>query len=461
MKSYDLIVIGAGAAGLNCSLIANELGLKVLLLNKTSTFGGDCTNVGCVPSKSLLHIAKVCSYAKQSELYGLKISGNVSMEAIRSKLERTITSFHKDESPEVLKKMGLDVAIGTARFVADRVVECDSKQYFGRKIIIATGSVPFVPPLKGLEKVSYETNETIFSKNKMPKNMLIVGGGPIGVEMAQAWSRLGVSVTLVNKEQHLLKNKDCGHVIQRVLETGGVKVCCSDEVVEFLSSSKALLKSGTQISFDTLLIATGRKIVVDSLHPSSSGIKTTKKGLVVNNYLQTTNKHVYACGDVAGGVMFTHGAELHARIIINNILNPLKKKVDTKYFSWVTFTSPEVAVFGLSEEELKNKNISYEVYETPLERSDRFRIEDSTTGFHKVFVSKNRILGGVIVSDYAGEIMQELILGMQENISFSSLLKKIYAYPVASRINQWPSIIRARKKVTPIVKKLISWWFRV
>ncbi|MBU0749909.1 FAD-dependent oxidoreductase [Patescibacteria group bacterium] len=463
-QAFDIIVLGAGSGGLNIASFMNTAGFRVLLVDKSEeTIGGDCLNFGCVPSKALIHVARLVSEAKEAGRFGLNVTGAVDMSAVREYISSKIETIRQHENRQYFEKAGMTVVIGTAAFASRNSVVVNGNTYSAEKIVLATGSRPRQLSVPGIEQATVYTNESLFSIDTLPKNLLVVGGGPIGIELGQALSQLGSSVTFVVKESRILSREDVevASVLQSKMEQEGCTFYFNANLQAIENGTVAVLEttSGTErVSFDAVLVAIGRELETKELNLDAANIKLDERGkIVVDKYLRTTNKNVLVCGDIAGQHQFTHAAELHAGVIIRNFFNPFKKKLRTDSLSWVTYTTPEIATFGLSETELKRRRTAYRVLEDSFEHDDRAIVDETTAGLAKLFVSPNGILlGGTMVAKNAGELIQELILAQSEGMNISALFNKTYPYPTASRINKRVVTQAYRNKLTPLVKKIFK-----
>ncbi len=470
---HDIIVIGAGSGGLGISLFMAKVGLKTLLIERSDEhIGGDCLNYGCVPSKALIHVSRLMHQAKQGALFGYTISGkpdfNKAIEYVLSK--QAIIRRH--ENADYLRKEGLDVVLGTAHFISSSAIKVGEEIYTANKIVLATGSRPAALTVPGIEKVIQFNNENVFALNEMPERMLVVGGGPIGIEIGQALNRLGIQVTIIHRGENILPHdaKEMGAILMKQLTEEGIIFHLNAKVKEFTSANEAIVQqkgvSDFNQSFDAVFVATGREIALKDLGLEQAAIQIKDEKIVVNQYLQTTNKHVYTCGDVSGSLMFSHAAEQQARLLLNNFFSPFKKKLNNDFMSWVTFTDPEVATFGLSEAALLKRNISFEKLEMNFEEDDRAIVDSYQFGKLVLYISKGglfkkeKILGGSMVAPNAGELVQELILANYTGIGINDLFNKIYPYPVASRVNQMIIVKHKEKQLTATLKKLLKFLFR-
>jgi pyruvate/2-oxoglutarate dehydrogenase complex dihydrolipoamide dehydrogenase (E3) component/membrane protein YqaA with SNARE-associated domain len=442
-NQFDIIILGAGSAGLNIAGFMNKAGFKVLLINKDEkTIGGDCLNYGCVPSKALIYHSKIVNQAKKASKYGLEFAGDLDFEKIKQEIKATKAKIREHENADYFRSLGMTVKLGKPVFVAKNKLKLKDKIYQAKKIVIATGSRPRKLKLPGIEKVKVYDNESIFEIEKFPKKLLVLGGGPIGIEIAQAFERLGSEVCIIQREEMILPKEDqmIAKKLLEILKKEGIKFYLNSEIKEFISEDQAIIKifkGEEKLEFDALFIAIGRELNTQGLNLEKAKIKFDQTGKIkVDNYLRTTNKNVYLSGDIAGSYQFTHATELHASIIIKNFFALIKKKLNYDKFAWVTYTDPEVATFGLNEGELKKRGIKYQVLETSFKDDDRAIIEGNENGYLKLFIAKNKILGGTMLAKNAGELSSELILSMNNNLKLNQIFSRVYPYPVASRINK-------------------------
>jgi len=464
MKLYDIIVIGAGSGGLNIAGFMNKAGFRVLLIDKSDeNIGGDCLNFGCVPSKSLIHVAKIIHNSKLSKEFGLLVKGKPNMKKVVEYIKQKQEVIREHENASWFRKQGIDIELGQAEFIGNGKISVNDRHYEGKKIVIATGSKPLIPKIKGIEKVkNIYTNETVFNLDYLPEKLVIIGGGPIGVELGQAFLRLGSDVTIVQRGANFLpkENPEISEIIQEELTKEGMHIYKECEPTAFQSENSlfAKTKSGKflKINFDAVLLATGRELNLPrGLEKAGVELTEDKRKIKVNEYLQTTNKKIYLCGDIAGGYQFTHAAELHASVILNNFFSPFRKKISYDNFSWITYTDPEIATFGLNEEELIKRNIEYKKITQDYGDVDR-GIVDNAKGKLIIYISReNKILGGSLISPNAGEIFQELSLAMSSNLNVKKLFNKIYPYPTASRINKKTITKIYSEKLTGFSKKIL------
>lgn len=443
---YAIVVIGAGSGGLVLAIGAAKAGKRVLLIEK-GPYGGDCTNFGCIPSKSLIASAEVAHSIKKAKNFGL--DGVFSLTGTKNVFERVrniVSTVRSHEDPQALKEIGVETLTGTARFLDAHHIQVTEKdgtshQVFGKNVIIATGSSPIIPNVDGLSDTPYLTNETLFDLQEGPNRLCIIGGGPIGCEMAQAFSRMGAKVILIHRHSHLINKEEpeSQKLIAESFSNNGIELFLDFETksVKFLRNEFRLIiqsqKIEKEIFSDALLVAIGRKPNIALLQLELANVHFSEKGIVVDKYGRTSQKHIWALGDVVqGGPKFTHAAENQARKVLASLLLPKKKKRDDQHMPRVTYTDPEVASFGLLEkeaEELYGKNMV--VYHVPFSENDRAITADRTDGFVKVITKKmsSQILGATIVGSRAGEMISELSLAAKEKIPLRKLASLIHPYP--------------------------------
>jgi pyruvate/2-oxoglutarate dehydrogenase complex dihydrolipoamide dehydrogenase (E3) component len=442
---YDALVIGGGAAGLTTAGIAANFGAKTMMIEK-DRLGGDCTWTGCVPSKTLLKAATVMHNTKQAEKYGLT-AGKVELDPalVMKHVDKVRRQVYKDaDDPDIFKEMGINVVEGSAGFVDDHTVKItDSKglqrEVSGKYIFICTGASAFVPPIEGIDSVDYLTNDSLFEIESMPGKLVIIGGGPIGSEMAQAFMRLGTEVDVVDMAPGILSNDDLEltAILKDTLEEEGV-------TYHLNSSLKSVAKSGSgitvtieqdgeekKLSADKILMATGRRANIDSLQTDIAGINTYKGGISVDDKCRTNIKHIYAVGDVTGRYQFTHMCEHMAKVATSNALIKIPMKIDKKHVPWVTYTNPELGHVGATEKQLNDAGESFEVYRFPFSKIDRAITDGNTTGLIKVYAKKwsGKILGASILGAHAGEMISEYALAMRNGVSIRAFADTIHPYP--------------------------------
>ncbi|CAH1001795.1 Mercuric reductase [Neolewinella maritima] len=474
--THDLIVIGAGSGGLGAAGFGGAIGLRVALIDRTEEhFGGDCLNFGCVPSKALLHVAAQFAGARQATQFGLRTEGKADFGRVMDYVHQQQDIIREHETPAYLQKeYGLDCLIGEAMLTGRREVTVGGKKLSAPRIILATGSKPRHLGTPGVEQVKQYDNELVFSElHELPERLLIVGGGPNSCEMAQAFQRLGSQVTLLNRGERLLNQDppEAAAVLEQHLRDEGVSIRHETEVLRFTDAHTATLVSdglvdGT-ISFTHLIVAVGREVRTTSLGLELAGVATKQGKIVVDEYYRTTNPAIYTVGDAYGHEMFSHGAEKHNTDLWTNLLSPVDRKHSLKHFSWVTFTDPEIATFGFTEQQLRERGMAYEKVVQSFDHDDRAVAADYRDGVLILYLSKPRfgsakLLGGCMAAPGAGEMIQELLLLNMMDAKYSTLTNKIYAYPVGSRINQKPARDRAQQRLlSPLTKRLLRAAYRL
>ena len=451
-SNYDIIIIGGGSAGLGAMGMALEQGWKTLIIDKEEAhIGGDCLNFGCVPSKALIHLAKQFYGARKASALGLQVEGKADMAKILAYVHAKQAVIRQHEDANHIRSQGADLKIGLAAFVDEETIQVGEALFTAPKIIIATGSRPRHIPFKGIDQVKTFTNETLFYEMKtLPEKLLVIGGGPIGCEMGQTFQRFGSEVTIIDMADRILnkEREEYSQILTKQLEKEGLTIINKAKLLEFNSPTSALIEvegRGTEeLHFDAVILSVGRVLNTEDLDLAKGKVETDKRGRpILDAYLRTTNKRVFASGDVAGMYQFSHGAELHTRLLKNNFKNSFSEKHNADHLSWVTFTQPEIATFGHTEEQLKSNDIKYWRQEQDFSKDDRAIVDEYSYGKITLFLTpitfwnkERKILGGSIIAPNAGELMQELTLAMETGIPINEIYKKLYAYPVASRINQ-------------------------
>ncbi len=439
MQSYDIVVIGGGAAGLTAAAGSAKFGLKVALIEKEK-FGGDCLYYGCVPSKTLIRSAKILSLIRRAHEFGLdKADPSFEFEKVIAHVWEVIEKIGEHDSPERFRKMGIDVIFGVPRFISSRELMVGGKKIRSKKFIISTGSSPVIPDIGGLRQTGFITHVDIFHLKTLPASIIVIGAGPIGMEMSQAFARFGSEVTVIEMQNQILPKEDID--ISKTLES-----CLAKEGIRFYTGKivkrvnkdngkKAVLcvKDGKEFVHraDEILLAVGRTPNTDGLNLEASGVEHTEKGIKVNSNLKTTAKNIWACGDVVGPYLFTHMAEYQAGIVLRNALFRLPAKVDYSAVPWTTFTDPEVAHIGLTESEAVEKDLNYTVYKYNYSDVDRAVTEGEGHGFVKILATgwKGKIIGAHIIGPNAGELIHELILAIRKGLSVKDISSTIHVYP--------------------------------
>lgn len=441
---YDIVILGGGSAGIVSGVMAGGLGLRVLLIEKDA-MGGERLNTGCTPSKALLHAAKRAHSMRTAGAVGLP-SRPVSRDEAHGVLKHvreTIDVVRKaDATDQLLRDHGVRLRFGKAHFLDRHTLNLDGETIRADHFILATGSHPVIPDIPGLHEVGYLTNRTLFDLEEIPSSLLIVGGGPIGVEMGQALHRLGCEVTLVQKDPRLLLRDDAEAtgMLAQMLREEGIAVWLDAEVrslhrTEKGCSAQLLHKSeGRECEFAALLIAAGRAPNIEGLNLETIGVAYDRLGVKVDDRLRTTAPNIYACGDVIGDYQFSHMAEYEAKKVVRNIVFPGEVKAVYPTALWTTFTDPELARLGLTEEEARDQGVSYEVLRQPFTQNDRALTDAAANGFIKVLTHgmSGKILGVHILGPNAGELIQEWTLAMEHNLSIRDIADGVHVYPTLS-----------------------------
>lgn len=437
MAKYDMTIIGGGSGGLTAARIAMALGASVLLVDK-ERLGGDCLNYGCVPSKSLIHVARVVQQAKEAAKLGLTPAQlQVNMGKVSEYIQGVIQRVGEGEK---VYTEGVTVKFGQVSFKSPTELVLNGETFTSRNSLLATGSRPIKPKVEGLEETGYLTNEDVFDLTNLPASIVIVGGGPIGVELSQAFERLGAKVTLIQGPGRILPREEpeVSETVAKVLESEGITIVTGARFVKAgRNGNKKVVtaKRGEQtLTFegDEIILALGRQANVEGLKLEAAGIKYDNKGIKVDDYLQTSASNVLAIGDVIGGYLFTHVAAYQAGIAVRNALVPVgKKKVDYRVVPWCTFTNPEAARVGLTPDEAEKQYKKVRIVKFPWADIDRAQAEGETTGFIKLVLAgkKDELVGAHMVGARAGEMLGEMALAMQNNLTINDILNTIHAYP--------------------------------
>lgn len=444
---YDVAVIGGGAAGLTSAGMAASFGAKTIMI-EAKRLGGDCTWYGCVPSKALLKAAKVVHTVRTAGKFGIKANiENVNLKEVLKVVHKIQDDvYNVADDPAIYEKMGVEVINGTAGFVDKRSIEIESSDGKIRKItskyfVIATGSAPKIPTIDGIYDVPFLTNETIFTSEELPSKMVIIGGGPIGIEMSQAFRRFGSEVSIIDLAESILGKDDpeLTSVLKEKLLEEGINIYHNSSIQKVGQTEtgiKVIVKNNKsneefELECDKLLVSAGRKANINSLNLEAAGIESNKRGIVINAKCRTTQSNIYACGDVAGTFQFTHYAEHMAKVAVSNMLLKLPFKIDKENVPWVTYTDPEIAHVGLTESELQKKNIKYEIYRFPYSKIDRAVTESENHGFIKVLAANRsgKIYGADIVGHDAGEMISEFSLAKRNGVTLRKMADTIHPYP--------------------------------
>lgn len=455
--SYDLVVIGGGAAGLTAAGLGASAGARTLLIEK-DRLGGDCTWTGCVPSKTLLRSARAAQVVRDGHRYGLHDRlPSADFGAVMRRVRDTCQAIYEEaEAPENLAAFGIEVRFGTARFLNPHLIqiehEGEADMVEARYVVIATGGRASAPPIPGLGDVDYLTSNTLFELKKQPERLGIIGAGPIGTEMAQAFQRLGTQVTVLERADRMLLHDHPAltAMLQQQLESEGVRYLFEADIERVEKDGAEthiqIRNDGTMqsVRVDALLVATGRRPDVDLLGLEAAGVEYTNKGITVNDRCRTSRKHIYAAGDVTGRYPFTHMGEHMAKVAVSNALLKVPKKIDAGRVPWVTYTDPELAHIGATEAQLQEENARYETYRFPLDRLDRAICEGETQGEIRIYATKwtGKILGADVLSPRAGELIGTLAVAMKAGASLAKISDTLFPYPtfglgVRRAADQW------------------------
>jgi pyruvate/2-oxoglutarate dehydrogenase complex dihydrolipoamide dehydrogenase (E3) component len=467
---FDLCVIGGGSAGLVVAAGGAGLGAKVVLVEK-HRLGGDCLWTGCVPSKALLHSAKVAHTIRTAAGAAVHAGEpDIALPEVMARVRSVIEGLEPHDSPERFRGLGIEVISGAGRFTAPDRFEVDGRSLTAKHFVIATGSRPAIPPIPGLESTPYLTNETLFDLQGPVPRLVILGAGPIGVEMAQGFRRLGSEVAVLDVAEQILPREDAdlAAVVARQLTDEGVSFSLGAKVLAAAGQPGRIRltvedRSGArrEVEGSHLLVAVGRKPNVEALGLAAAGVALDNNGrLVLDARLRTANRRIFACGDVAGPFLFTHMADHQAGVVLRNALFHLPAKAETRVVPWCTFTDPELARVGLSEREAREHNIPHRVYRFDFAELDRAVTDSATQGCAKLITSpRGKILGAAIVGAGTGELIHEYVLAMGRKLGVSDLAGTIHVYPTLAQINRRLAEQRLKAGLTPTAKRWIRWIF--
>ena len=469
---YNLVVIGAGASGLISSIIASTLGGSVALIER-NLLGGDCLNYGCVPSKSLIRSARAAYEIMNADNFGLTVGeiSNGDFSRVMERLRCNRARISKNDSVAKFSKLGVDVFLGEASFLDNRTISVGSKIIRFKKAVIATGARAAIPEIDGLDSLEYYTNETIFELTELPSKLVFIGGGPIGCELAQAFSRLGTDVTIIQRGGLLPReDPDAADIIHKVFLDERIGLYLNSKIirVENKDSKKTILIKNedreVEITAGAIFIGVGRKPNVEKLGLENAGVEyDIKRGVLVDDFLQTSNKRIYAAGDCCMKWKFTHAADAAAQIVVQNALFKGKKKLSDLVMPWTIFTDPEVAHVGMYEQDAINLGLDFEYYKVDLSRVDRAIVDGEDNGFVKVMVKKgyDKILGATVVASHAGEMISEITMCITCGVGLRKLSGVIHPYPTQAESIKSIAGEFSKSRLTPFVKMLLAWWLRI
>jgi len=445
---YDIGIIGGGAAGLTIASGAAQLGAKTLLIEKEKELGGDCLHFGCVPSKTLIKTAHVYHMMKNSQEFGLPpiTVPAVDFRKVSQRIKSVIGIIQKHDSEERFCNLGAMVKFGQASFIDEHSIGLDGKTYSARAWVIATGSSPIDPPIKGLDETPHITNKEIFYLDHLPKSMIILGGGPIGTEMGQAFCRLGTAVSIVDRSEQILgkEDPDMAVAVKNVLQSEGVvfHLGASIGAVKDLGREKEVLiknRAGKTIGLkgETILVAIGRRPNVGGLGLEDIGVEMERSGINVDSRLRTNHKHIYAAWDVNGRFQFTHAAGYEGGIVISNAIFRLPRKTDYTFLPWCTYCDPELASIGMNERGAREAGIDYSVWSEPFKENDRSLAEGQGVGLIKMILDeKEKPIGVQILGPRAGDLISEWVAALNGKVKLSTLAAAVHPYPTIAEMNK-------------------------
>jgi len=445
---FDMGILGGGSGGLTVAAGAAQLGAKTLLVEKERELGGDCLHFGCVPSKTLIRTAHVYHLMKNAKQFGLPPVevNDVDFRDVAKRIQSVISVIQKHDSEERFCKLGVRVEFGDAQFIDEHAIRLNGETFSAKTWVIATGSSPAIPPIDGLDKTPHITNREIFSLDRLPKSMIIFGAGPIAIEMAQAFCRLGSRVTVVQRSNQILskEDKDMADQVMHVLSSEGVVFHLNASVVstrDLGDGREVIIKTGEGRTIDlraeTILVAMGRNANVGGLGLDTLGVEFDRKGLKLDQRLRTNHKHIYGAGDVTGSYLFTHAAGYEGGIVISNAVFHLPRKADYTFLPWCTYTDPELASIGMNEKMAKTAGIEYSVWTEEFKDNDRSLAEGEGVGKIKMLLNaKEKPIGIQILGPRAGDLVSEWVAVVNGKVKLSTLASAVHPYPTLGEINK-------------------------
>jgi pyruvate/2-oxoglutarate dehydrogenase complex dihydrolipoamide dehydrogenase (E3) component len=464
---YNLVVIGGGSAGLVTAAGAAGLGAKVALVER-GLLGGDCLNVGCVPSKALIRCARAAADVRSAGRYGVDPGGEPKADfgAIMERVRRLRASISHVDGAERFKNLGVDVFLGNACFDGPDVVRVGEHALRFSRAVIATGARAAALPIQGLADAGYLTNETVFSLTELPRRLAVIGAGPIGCELAQAFARLGSWVTLIESEKQILSREDpdAARIVERQLSADGVNIVCGGKTLEVRrEADERVLELDCEgkrvtVRVDEILLGVGRAPNVEGMGLEAAGVEFDSHGVTVDDRLRTSARRIFAAGDVCSRYKFTHAADAMARIAIQNALFYGRAKASALTIPWCTYTDPEIAHVGLYEAEAKERGVDVTTLSVPFSEVDRARLDGDEEGLLKVHLAgkSDRILGATIVARHAGDMISELTLAMAAGVGLRTIAKTIHPYPTQAEAIKKAGDQYNRTRLTPLVKALMA-----
>jgi pyruvate/2-oxoglutarate dehydrogenase complex dihydrolipoamide dehydrogenase (E3) component len=445
---FDIGILGGGAAGLTVASGAAQFGAKALLIEKEKELGGDCLHFGCVPSKTLIRTANIYHLMKNAEKYGLPRTDlkPVDFQVIAQRIQSVIGAIQAHDSKERFCKLGARVEFGNAKFTDEHSAQLNGETLSAKKWVIATGSSPFVPPIEGIDKTPYITNKDLFSLKTLPQSMIAIGGGPISIEMAQAFNRLGTKVTVVELANQILgaEDKDMAEHLMNVLISEGITFYLGSMPLRTkdLGNEKEIVIKNAEgktinLKAETILVAVGRKANLQGLGLEDISVERDKKGLKIDDRLRTNHKHIFVAGDTTGSYQFTHAAGYEGGVVLSNAILHLPRKTDYTYLPWCTYTDPELASIGMNEKRAAEAGISYAVWTEEFRTNDRSLAEGEETGKIKLLLDeKERPIGIQILGPRAGELISEWVAAMNGKVKLSTIASAVHPYPTLGEINK-------------------------
>lgn len=458
----DICIIGAGSGGLSVAAGAVQMGARVVLV-EAGEMGGDCLNAGCVPSKALLAAAKAAHAMRSGAVFGIApVEPDIDFAAVKDHVARTIATIAPIDSQERFEGLGVHVIRAWGRFLSPTELQAGDHIVTARRFVIATGSRPLVPPIPGVDGVPYLTNETIFALRERPAHLVIIGGGPIGMEMAQAHRRLGCEVTVIEGDKALgREDSDAAAFVLAALRGEGVTVLEGVQVAGLSGQAGAIsatLKDGSHVTGSHLLVAAGRQVALDSLNLDAAGVAFTSKGVTVDDRLRSSNRRIFAVGDAAGGLQFTHVAGYHAGIVVRQAVLGLPARATTRHIPHATYTDPELAQVGLTEAEARKAHgDALTVARADLHHNDRAQAEAKAHGFIKVMIVAGRPVGATIAGPQAGELIGLWALALSSRLKMSAIAGMVAPYPTMGEVSKRAASAYFSPKIfdNPMVKRVV------
>ena len=469
---YNLVVIGGGSAGLVTAIGAAGLGAKVALVER-HLLGGDCLNVGCVPSKCIIRSSRAIADVRSAHEFGIRTPDSVEADfgAVMERMRRLRSGIAPHDSAKRFQEAGVDIFLGQAEFTSSDTIQVDGTKLRFKKAVIATGGRATHPPIQGLAEAGFLTNETVFSLTERPKRLAVIGGGPIGCELAQAFRRLGSEVSLFEMGSHILgrEDPDAAAIVQEAFVREGVQLHLNSRLQRVTKTDQGKVLcfetdgKAEEVAAGEILVSAGRAPNVDGLNLETVGVDYDKqRGVHVDDTLRTTNRRIFAAGDVCMKYKFTHTADAAARIVIQNALFGGKKRVSRLVIPWCTYTDPEIAHVGMYERDAQEQGIEVDTFTREMSDVDRSIAEGDTEGFVRVHVRKgsDKILGATIVARHAGDMISEITLAMVGGIGLGKIASVIHPYPTQAEAIKQTADAYSRTRLTPTVKKLFNTWLR-